>query len=63
LIAFETNEKSKSFTGHQTMTNVEKLQFQVFVKPHPGITLDFRADAGVYNGAYNERGGGGKIWG
>lgn len=44
------------------MTNVEKLQFTVVVKPHPGITLDFKAHAAVYNGVYNERGSGGKIW-
>lgn len=62
LIAFETNANSKVFTGHQTMTNVEKLQFSCIVKPHKSA-LDFRADAAVYNGAYTERGGGGKIWG
>jgi len=62
LIAFETNGNSKQFTGHQTMTNVEKLQLVCVVKPH-AQPLDFKAHAGVYNGAYTERGGGGRIWG
>ncbi len=34
VFAFETNDKCKQFTGHQTMTNVEKLQLQVMVKAH-----------------------------
>lgn len=62
VISFETNATSRQMTGHQTMTNVEKLQISAIVKAHK-CTLDFTAYAAIYNGAYTERGGAGKIWG
>lgn len=62
VLSFETNDRCKQFTGHQTMTNCEKLQIQVLVKAHP-CSLDFTAYAAVLNGVYTENGTAGKIWG
>lgn len=61
LFAFMTNGKSKQFTGHQNMTNAEKLKIAAILHPHDD-TLDFRVDANVLNAYYTERGAGGRIW-
>jgi len=58
----ETNATCKNFTGHQTMTNCEKVQLSMLVKAHR-CTLDFVAYAAIYNGVYWERGSGGRMWG
>jgi len=62
VIAFETNDRCKQFTGHQTLTNCENLKIAVIVRPHK-CTLNFSVYGAVYNGVYTERGSAGRIWG
>jgi len=62
VMGFECNATSKLFTGHQTMTNIDKLQISMVVKPHR-CNLRFTSWGAVYNGCYTERGTAGLIWG
>jgi len=62
LLSFSTDETSTQFKGHQSLTNVDKISLVAEVFPHAD-TLDFAVYSSVLNGAYTERGGGGKIWG
>jgi len=59
VIGFQT--KDSCMSGHQSMTNVEKLQMQATAKSH-ACGLVFKVYAAVYNGCYTERGAGGAIW-
>jgi len=59
---FETDSLSKQMTGHQNMTNAEKLKFSALYNPH-SEPLNVRVYYAVYNGWYTEQGTGGKVWG
>lgn len=62
VFSFQKNATSRNPTGHQTMTNVEKLQLQLILKSHK-CPLSVNVYAGVYNGTYTDRGVAGIIWG
>jgi hypothetical protein len=61
VISFETDATSRQMTGHQNMTNCEKLQLSALYVPHAS-PLEVTALAVVYNGWYTENGSGGRVW-
>jgi len=62
LLSFETDARSKQMTGHQNMTNAEKLKFSALYNAHAD-TLHVFCYQTVYNGWYTEKGTGGRVWG
>lgn len=57
VLGFETDDRSRQMTGHQNMTNAERLKFEARYRPHAS-PLVVRVDASVYNGWYTENGSG-----
>lgn len=62
VLGFEHDATSDQMTGHQNMTNIDRLKFSALYNPH-ATALNVRIDAAVYQGVYVERGTGGRVWG
>lgn len=61
ILAFETNAQVNQMTGHQNMTNIEKILLSALYRPHDQ-ELEVIVYKYVYNGWYHEKGTCGNIW-
>lgn len=61
IFSFEEDDTNPQMTGHQTMSNLDKLKMQAWVQPHDD-TLVASVYYSAYQGWYTELGHGGSVW-